>query len=87
MATQATARTPSNGGVAGGRNHGGEGLKATLGMSEGDGANGGGTLGADSEPMDWNNTEGQSVARCGARGSTRGQAEMAHFRAEVDLRY
>jgi len=74
MVTQATARTSSYGGVAGESNHGGEGLKATLGMSD------------DREPMDWNGAECHcgsgipegrggvigSVAGCRARGSTQG---------------
>lgn len=38
--------------VAGGRSHGGEGLNGTMGTSEDDGANRGGALGADREPMD-----------------------------------
>lgn len=37
MAIQATARTRSHGGVAGGSYHGDEGLSATIGMSGGDG--------------------------------------------------
>lgn len=48
MATQATARMESHGGVDGGRSQGGDGLNATLGMSGDYEAYGGGALCADS---------------------------------------
>ncbi len=58
MAIQATARTEFNGGIAGGKSHGGEGLKATMGTSGGIRADGVGALSADRQPKEWSDTEG-----------------------------
>lgn len=59
MVLKATARAASHGGVAGGRSQ--KCLHATLGTSGVNGADGGGSLGADREPKERSDADGPRV--------------------------
>lgn len=74
--TQATAMTEAHTAVEGGRSHAGEALNDIMGTSDGDGANGGGALGADGELMRLGNTAGPGDRDGSTATTVHGETEV-----------